>query len=141
MHYHPDDFLSLVDEVEQQGGGLLQNKCKGRKLAYQNQSGNNMDIAVTAGCGKQARFAVHYLDRDTGLEMGDFDFPARDYLGNVKEDAGEVDFDFSGSKADESEPQFAPVCAVDDAMGLWPRFANSMLTGESYEGNEGPDLD
>lgn len=141
MQYHPDDFLQLLDEVERQGGGLLQNKCKGRKIAYPRSAGNNMDIAVTTGCGKQARFAVHYLDRDSALEMGDFDFPARDYLGHVKDDAGEVDFDFSGVKVDESEPQFAAVCAEDDAMGLWPRFADTMITGESYEGNEGPDLD
>jgi hypothetical protein len=27
----------------------------------------------------------------------------------------------------------AKVCAVDDAMGLWPRFQAAMTTGESFE--------
>ena len=28
------------------------------------------------------------------------------------------------------------VCAVDDAMGLWPRFQDAMQTGESFEPTE-----
>jgi hypothetical protein len=48
-------------------------------------------------------------------------------------------FDFDDDKnpvklmSDEATPVLVKACAVDDAMGLWPRFRSAMQTGESFE--------
>jgi hypothetical protein len=52
--------------------------------------------------------------------------------------ARDSDFDFNKDHPHQAlmgdgSPMFAKVCAVDDAMGLWPRFQHAMVTGESFQ--------
>lgn len=87
MEYEPDQFFSLVEKVEAQGGAHLDTLCEVRKYTF---TGKLVKPIVKPGCGNPTLFTVPYKHRDTkGVE--------RDHA--VK------------------------VCAVEDNMGLWPRFS------------------
>jgi hypothetical protein len=131
MNYHPDDFLNLIEEVENQGGVHLSGEiCKGHVLRMNlpldedDPSGPKVNKKViTTGCNRRAKFMVPLLPEayfdDEWYTHPDFDFN-----------------DGSNPTALMSDGEsFALVkaCAVDDAMGLWPRFNGAMTTGESFE--------
>lgn len=99
IQYHPDDFLLLAAQVEDEGGKLLPDTCMGRiiRMKLPDASGKAVWKRIqTTACTMTARFAIPYEE-----ENGD--------------------------------TSFAPVCSVDDAMGLWPRYAKCMKSGESFE--------
>lgn len=145
MNYNPDDFLSLIAEVESQGGAHLGAEvCKptGFRLAQpvdiRRPTGAKKNVRVTTtGCGRAAKFLVSMLPEEY-FEQG------RHLAGSVLEPDGRErpirpeDFDFDDNESpmatmEDGTPAFATVCAVDDAMGLWPRFSDSMHTGESFQ--------
>lgn len=128
MNYHPDDFFALIAEVEDQGGVHLQSEtCKppvfrmNLPIDEDNPQGPKHNVRVhSTGCNRRAKFLVSLRDVD------DRDF---------EEDEKEL-FDFDGPQrmmTDGETPALAKVCAVDDSMGLWPRFQDAMQTGESFE--------
>lgn len=89
-----------------------------------NPSGPKKNVRVaTTGCHRRALFLVPMLPEAYFME-----------------DVGDPQYDFDDTKhpsimmADEETPALAKVCAVDDSMGLWPRFEGAMHTGESFEG-------
>lgn len=132
MNYHPDDFLSLIEEVENQGGVHLSDethKPETFRLNYpideDNPTGPKASRKFkTTGCHRRANFLVPLLDEEYFLDEDTLTGPL---------------FDFNDGKhpvavmSDGETPALAKVCAVDDAMGLWPRFMGSMHTGESFE--------
>lgn len=133
VNFHPDDFLSLIEEVEDQGGvHLATDTCKPDtfRLNYpideDEPSGAKRNRKFqTVGCHRKALFLVPLSDE-------------RNFL-SEEEIATNPGLDFDDSKhpvlmmSDEQTPALAKVCAVDDSMGLWPRFQSAMLTGESFE--------
>lgn len=133
MNYHPDDFLGLVEEVENQGGAHLStDTCKPTafRLNYpideDNPSGPKRATKFqTTGCHRHALFLVPMLPEA--------------YFMNEEEVQTSPDFDFDDAKhpvammSDGETPALAKCCAVDDSMGLWPRFQGAMTTGESFE--------
>ena len=79
----------------------------------------------TTGCHRRALFLVPLLPEA--------------YFMDEEEITTSPEFDFDDTKhpqavmADGETHALAKVCAVDDSMGLWPRFQHSMHTGESFE--------
>lgn len=131
VNFHPDDFLSLIEEVEAQGGVHLTSEACTPPTFRLNQPINpedpngpkrNIRIEMT-GCHRRAKFLVPLLpdaylyDRDE-LHTQEFDF-------NDQENPV--------TRFSDGAPALAKVCAVDDAMGLWPRFQDAMHTGSSFQ--------
>jgi hypothetical protein len=130
VNYHPDDFLSLIEEVEKQGGAHLASEtCKPRRFRMNLPideavpTGPKRSTRVeSTGCHRRAKFLVSLLaDEHIGLDEDDptdFDFNDAEHPVATMSDGG---------------PAMVKVCAVDDAMGLWPRFERAMFTGESFQ--------
>lgn len=152
MNFHPDDFLSLIEEVEQQGGAHLSNEvCKPEVFRLDlpidddNPQGPKASKKLTTtSCRRRAKFLVPLLP-DAYLEQVDvLDKAGKvSFLDKEKDQrrlrsVAEADFDFSHdhphqARMGDGTPMLAKVCAVDDAMGLWPRFQHAMVTGESFQ--------
>lgn len=79
----------------------------------------------TTGCHRRAKFVIPMLPEayvdEKPLDVELFDF----------------DDDKNPTKLmDDGLPALVKVCAVDDSMGLWPRYADAMRTGQSFEPTE-----
>lgn len=124
MNYEQQDFLDLISEVERQGGELLERRCQGRTIRQQSGSGIQAYTANTTGCRKQSMFDVMYLE-DHQVKMGD---PGR--FKPIPRPRKHIER--TGGFSTTTEPQFATVCAIDDSMGLWPRFQH-VVSDASFE--------
>ena len=105
MRYHPDDFLSLMASVEDGGGQLLSERCQPRTYTLQQPTTDGKDElkyceVTTTGCGQETRFVLPYEPVKSQR------FPAE---AQRRRGAG-----------------FVTVCAKDDRMGDWPRFAGAI---------------
>lgn len=101
MNYEPDDFLALLEEVERKGGAHLSVPCIPHeyKIKLPDASGRMRSRrSFTASCGKDAMFAVPYEPVARSPE---------EKKSMLERGAG-----------------FATVCAVDDDLGRWPRYAH-----------------
>lgn len=153
MNYHPDDFLALVEEVERQGGSHLNEACKpshfrlNLPIDEDKPQGPRVNRRLsTTGCRRHAKFLVAmlpdaYFDLvdvfDTEITT-DIKVSQEGEVRKVVRRASGEDFDFDDSENPNSamadgSPALATCCAVDDAMGLWPRFNGAMHTGESFQ--------
>jgi hypothetical protein len=131
VNYHPDDFINLVEEVEAQGGAHLASETHrprhfriNQPLDPDNPTGPKHSVKLpTSGCKRRANFLVALLPEayftEDSLTSPDFDFDDSKHPRAMMDD-GET-------------PALAKVCAVDDAMGLWPRFQDAMQSGQSFE--------
>lgn len=150
MNYHPDDFLYLIEEVERQSGAHLTEVCKPEQFRLNlpidddRPTGPKKNVKLqTTGCRRRSMFLVPllpdaYVDQvdllgNTGLIGEGENFSQRTWR-----EPTEDDFDFDNKHEHQAlmgdgTPMFAKVCAVDDAMGLWPRFADAMQSGESFQ--------
>lgn len=112
MDYHPDDFIALVAGIENEGGAILPDKCEGEKVVYKLPDADRI-VMQTANCNLYARLAVAY---DPTVEV-DLELYTEIDGENVR----------TRIKHNGEDPQqnlnFVPVCAVDDAVGAWPRYA------------------
>jgi hypothetical protein len=147
MNYHPDDFQSLTEEVEQQGGAHLNEICRPHVIRMnvpvnpEKPDGPKRSEKVeTSGCRRRAKFLVPFLPDEYFEEIDLLDGASHGHYDDEGErhtrPAVAEDFDFeSGTSAlmEDGMPMLATICAVDDAMGLWPRFNASMHTGESFQ--------
>lgn len=132
MNYHPDDFFSLIEETEAQGGVHISSETcvpshfrLNLPIDEDNPQGPKKNTRIsTTGCNRRAKLLVAllpdaYIAQRAELATADFDFDDTKHARALMSD-GET-------------PAMAKVCAVDDAMGLWPRFQDAMTTGESFE--------
>lgn len=159
MNYHPDDFLALIHEVQEQGGTHTREQCVAPRHKFANQPPDifHFDektprvtrIVMATGCKHVSKFIVPLLPDEivarvlpdtvetstvaipTGI-VGTLARPEVD-----RRDLDYDDFDFDDDAHPEAlsltgQPLPASVCAVDDAMGLWPRFNAAMHTDESF---------
>lgn len=150
MNYHPDDFLNLVEEVEQQGGAHLNEVCKPEQfrlnlpLDDSAPTGQKKSVKLqTTGCSRRAKMLVpllpdEYVDEVDLLDGAGLIGEGKDFANREWREPTEDDFEFAKdfehqALMGDGKPMFAKVCAVDDAMGLWPRFADVMKTGESFQ--------
>lgn len=97
---------------------------------------------LTTGCRRDAKFLVPLLpdayfqqvDHLAGSEIASYDREGDRSVRMTHPD--DFDFDDDANKRavmGDGSPALAKVCAVDDAMGLWPRFQGVMHTGESFQ--------
>lgn len=124
MDYHPDDFMKLSEQVEAEGGSCLAEPCVGKTFSYKEPDGRGGHRWIrlsTTRCNTSARMQLPY----------DATQPVRIYEGKERI----VDHKGEGKGAHNT----LIVCAVDDAVGLWPRFAHCM-SGKSTEKTTGPQL-
>jgi hypothetical protein len=149
VNYHPDDFLSLIEEAESQGGAHLNEPCtaSGFRLNLpiddeRPQGPKKSTVVRTTGCRRRAQFLVPLLPEAyfDGKRLTDTEIVEYERDGTIKgsRPATDKDFDFNDesnkmARMGDGSPALAKVCAVDDAMGLWPRFNNAMITGESFQ--------
>ena len=148
MNFHPDDFLSLVEEAERQGGSHLNEVCEPTHFRLDlpvdedNPQGPRVNRRLsTTGCHRHAKFLVALLPDEyfahhdlTDSTIAEIERDGTTTHRMVEHD----DFDFQDDDnrmavMSDGTPALAKVCAVDDAMGLWPRFQDAMHTGESFQ--------
>lgn len=126
INYKPKDFIALSNEVEQQGGKLLLGPCTGKPISYKVPvAGKRVrKNYFTTHCGTSARMEIPY-DSSTHV-----------LLEEDNEGVGEqvIIVDHPGEKHPKDE--VATVCAVDDCVGLWPRFAE-VVSEDSYQPHSG----
>ncbi len=105
MRYHPDDFLALMALAEDGGGQLLSERCQPYSFTLKQPSTDGKDKPkyrefTTTGCGQETRFVLPYDP------VASKRFPA---VAQRRRGAG-----------------FVTVCAKDDHLGSWPRFASAI---------------
>jgi hypothetical protein len=150
MNFHPDDFLSLIEEAERQGGAHLNEVCKPDTFRLdlpidedKPQGPKHSVKLATTGCRRRAKFLVPllpdaYLDQVDVLDATGKIGEGEDFGNRTWREPTDEDFDFRNDHPHQAmlgdgSPMLAKVCAVDDAMGLWPRFKDAMITGESFQ--------
>lgn len=95
MNYSSDEFLRLMEAVENQGGEHLDKLCTVRRFEF---SGDKIKPVSLPGCGNNSIFEIPYAAGDkNGRNKG---------------------------------MQTVTVCAVDDAVGYWPRFIKEVRPSE-----------
>lgn len=103
MKYLVDTLIGLIEEVESQGGALLDDLCVRREVDYSDRPHTMLDDrgrpvkTHTQGCNNETRFVTIY---DPGE--------------NVQSGAG-----------------FVTACAVCDSMGAWPRYEKAVKALDS----------
>lgn len=91
MKYTVDQLSSLIEEVEAQGGEIIEEMCSSKTYEL---TGDKLKPVTLAGCGEFTLMEIPYEARNT--------------------------------KGDEIGFQPVRVCAVDDNVGMWPRFEDSI---------------
>lgn len=97
--YSPNQFTTLCEEVDSQGGAILPDRCEPTMLKYAKPQDDGLDVAMTCACGNNSMAAVPYTPSakpDTTKEL-------------IERGAG-----------------FARICLICDGAGLWPRFEKSL---------------
>lgn len=120
MNYHPDDYVALCTEIEASGGTLLHEPCSGTvfRLKQPDPSGKMVwKRFETSHCNESARAQIPY-DSTLHIRLMDDDEP--DVC--IVEHTGEKELGVGTVQ----------VCAVDDAIGLWPRF-QGVVSSRSYQ--------
>lgn len=103
MKLGPDEMLRLMEVVEEQGGAQAEGRCQPSKYRLKETPDGKFKDFATTGCGQETRFLVAYLK------------PDKQAAGNAKI---------------QGETGTLSVCANDDLMGRWPRFANAIKEPE-----------
>lgn len=138
-HYTNRDFVRLMDAVETDGGVYSVEECHSHEIDDLSKMGQKP--AMSTGCEEAAIFEVAYdpsatvtvpepilipddsPDAPEGRKM-----QARDDDGRLRnrlvERKGEIRTDFRRAR----------VCANDDLMRLWPRFAAAMKDPDPMTG-------
>lgn len=119
MNYHPDDFVALSIAVEEEGGRCLAEPCSGDKFRLKQPAPGGKKTwktFSTTHCDTSAKFDLPY-DPSLHIRIRD------------DEDPDVLIVEHSGEKA---PPGMVRVCAVDDAVGLMPRF-KGVVSSRSYQ--------
>jgi hypothetical protein len=115
--YAPDDFLRLSKLIEEEGGELLQEPCKGDMIKYKIPTEDGKHVwsrRWTTHCDFNARMKIPY---DSTLHVRVYDEHSNKLV------------DHKGEKPSDT---MATVCAVDDCVGLWPRYQD-VVSDRSYQ--------
>lgn len=97
--YSPNQFTTLCEEVDRQGGAVLPDTCVPELLKFPKPQSDKVDLAETCHCYNESMAVVTYDPSDT---------------------------DERRKKMAERGAGFARVCLVCDAAGLWPRFDKAL---------------
>lgn len=111
MNYDGDSFISLLEEVERQGGEHLPETCLPQEYVITiNKRGGGVKKrkVFTTGCGKELRLSIPY---DPGAPVL---IPVTPTAANPDPEPERRDGDHGAGRL--------IVCAEDDAVDRWPRF-------------------
>lgn len=127
MNYHPDDFLALVTQVEHEGGYVQPDPCNGQVLRYTKPEGGQI-VETTTHCGLHARVAIPYDPTEP------VDIRSETEITNVETGVKTIRRDWikHDGETPAQQANFVAVCAVDDAVGLWPRY-DGLMSDASYQ--------
>jgi hypothetical protein len=117
MIYAPDDFTRLSNLVIQEGGKCLEDECVGTMVKYKiptDDGGHVWSRRWTTHCNFAARMEIPY---DGGLHIRLYD----DHSNKLVDHTGET-----------GSAKLVTVCAVDDCVGLWPRYQD-VVSDKSYQ--------
>lgn len=132
MRYTADEFLALIESVEAQGGVHLPEEHGKRAHMYEMPSAEGprrveVDLAY---CGEESVFQLHYgagtpVRVPVGAPKANPKTNREAYIQQIK------DLEWRTDRPIPEEAQavlkngggVVKVCAVDDSMGRWPRFA------------------
>lgn len=148
MKYTNEDFIRLIDAVEEQGGDHLDPVCMPEEVKYEKG-----EPSFTHGCAQPTLFDVRY---DTGATVLvpepvlEFDPKRSDewedpYTGEKRKttrarkakdketDLETVIFHIVEREAEPSQKQasmeypcYVKVCGIADNVGMWPRFRHAI---------------
>lgn len=116
MHFHPQDFTALSNQVEKELGRLLARVCEGVSVRYKlpdAKGRRSWKTVQTCHCNNAALMEIPY---NPALRV-------RIYDGET------LVVDHSGEKQPKTQAR-ALVCAVDDCVGLWPRYQHLMAAAK-----------
>lgn len=130
MNYHPDDFLALTAHIEGEGGFVQADACEGTTFRIKLPAAGGQDKMIwkrltTTHCGMHARVGIAY-DPTQPVKM---ELPVYDKRGKPTGDT--ITIDHPGEEPAQAT-NFVLACAVDDAIGLWPRYA-ALVSDQSYQ--------
>jgi hypothetical protein len=71
MNYSIDEFNAVAEEVEKQGGALLNEKCVAKDIIYTAPPyvKASTNFLVTCGCSNVSRFAIEYNGDDSKTHL------------------------------------------------------------------------
>lgn len=128
--YDPDRFIRLTDEVERQGGASLPDICCGDEYHLKQpdvEGGMIWTDIRTTWCNEFTRFVIPY-DCGAAVEVPQAEWSGEPGDRKMKRlDPVEVSAPPQTEIAKQIQRggRFATVCAQDDLVHLWPRFANA----------------
>lgn len=97
----------MTEQIAAEGGLKLDDACVGREVKY--PIDGKWDTQRTAHCGMECRFEIDYD-------------PTTPVVATFENTRGEqISVNHPGEKFRPRGP--VRVCATDDNMGLWPRYA------------------
>lgn len=120
MNYSPQDFMALVAQIEGEGGYIDAEPCTGKVINYK-IDGRTKHVS-TAHCDMHTRVGVPY-DSTEAVDLETYAEIVRD--GRKQRVRTRIKHPGEASH----KMAAAAVCAVDDAVGLWPRYADLMGPG------------
>jgi len=147
------DFLRLIDAVEAQDGAHLDDTCHADEINYEFPNGTRKSV-LTNGCEKETVFEIPYDPTETVLvpepllepdpdrsewvdENGDSRQTRRSKTEEIFNDHGESTgstrtlfeiVEREGERPDSGiiDRSTVRVCALDDNIGMWPRFKGTL---------------
>jgi hypothetical protein len=142
MKYSNEDFIRLMTEIEDQGGEHLDEICGGQEYTFQVKKGDKIEerTAFQPGCESEALFNVKYdayesvvvpepiLEPDptrNGQSKRQKTRPdPNDPTGKSREGLTRTTLRHGPSLQGRDRFHTVRVCANDDNVGAWPRFAH-----------------
>ncbi len=140
------DFLRLIDAVTDAGGKHLDEACTGEVLEYKDPKTKKVEKTTTNGCNQDTLFEVPYdpaatvavpepiLEPDPDRsEWTDENGDGRVTRRARKNEHGEPIWEIVMRRGRENDGYLSSVkvCALDDNVGMWPRFKGTMLDERS----------
>lgn len=148
MRYTNDDFIRLIDEVERHGGELVDDTCHADELTYEYEG--RVHRVMTSGCEMPVVFVIPYDPAQPVMVTEPVLEPDPDRKGEWKDAKGNKRRTMRSKKMpDPDNPDRkivvtqeverpgevtmvgqpglgvllpVTVCAVEDNLGMWPRF-------------------
>lgn len=126
-HYTDRDFIALIDEIQEQEGRHLPERCMADELEFKLQDGSTQHV-LGNGCEEDALFLVPY-DPDEAVSVNEPILePDPDSPKTRKRQAMTTDGRPRWKVVPHGNPDVPAarstvrVCANDDLMRAWPRF-------------------
>lgn len=145
MRITNDDFIRLIDAVEAQNGEYVDDTCHADEIIYDDPKTKGKIVAMTSGCEKPTVFEIPYdpteevavpepiLEPDPDRSEwpgpdGEMRQTRRSKKVELEDGSKQVLWEVVVREGEDIDPSTmgrpkVTVCAQDDNVGMWPRFA------------------